>query len=121
MLLVVADDAPAETCLSLRLFTTVFMSMDASFKPGASAGGKGQARILLSSLDGLGMVGKSGFAAVVGVKYCACLDSNEPLEVSTSRPCSPLLSHWIQVELSNAFWTSCLCIADILIRHRRAA
>ena len=75
----VTDDAPDATRLSLRLFTDVFLTMDASSKPVGAAGGKGQARVMLSGLDGLAMFGGGGFAAVVGVKYAAALDAASDL------------------------------------------
>jgi hypothetical protein len=78
-LLIVSGNAPEESRLSLRIFNEVFMQMDASSKPGVSAGGKGQARIMLSSLDGLFMGGKDGFAACVGTKYASSLDSGSEL------------------------------------------
>jgi len=78
-LLAVEDNAPPESALSLHIYSTYFMKMDTSFKPGGAAGGKGQARAMLSGLDGLVMAGVGGFVASVGVKYAAALDDSTPL------------------------------------------
>ena len=79
VLLFVRDNAPNANRLTLKLFNEVFMCMDVSSKPGVSAGGKGQAKVALSTMDGLTMYGGNGFAASVGVKYSAALDSDTPL------------------------------------------
>lgn len=82
----VYDNVPAERRLSTKVFTDVFMTMDASSKPGASSGGKGQARVMLSTCDGLFMAGHNGFKATVGVRYAASTDDS--MQLSTFRTCT---------------------------------
>lgn len=79
----VLDDVPPAYRLSRKVFEEVFLVMDTSSKPGVSAGGKGQAKAMLSSCSGLFMAGLDGFKATVGQKYAASVDSSS--SVSTYR------------------------------------
>ena len=71
--LFVSDNAPLSSCFTMDVFNNVYMTSDKSSKPGASAGGKGQARTMYSSLDGMAVFGPHNFAACVGVKYAAAV------------------------------------------------
>jgi hypothetical protein len=87
-LLFVSDDVPQENRMSADVFKNVFLVYNKSVKPGAAAGGKGMARVLLSGLDGLVVAGLDGFKSVVGVHHAAAVANSLP-DVGTYEHATP--------------------------------
>lgn len=78
VMLVVQDDAPEDSEMSLRVFVDHFFEDGGSLKRTGSIGGKGDAKVMLSAFDGLVFgSAKDNFRAVSGlIRYAAISDGD---------------------------------------------